>query len=161
MFWQLDADYGLLAGYLSKDPEVRHNVKGERYVVLEVSYNAIRVPQPNGKRHNTVLKMPVCVYGEYTSDARLLQKGDCVLAVGERPLEPPRGYTTNPMMIGKRNFGVLMHSQTTRAFMLEAAAYQHNEAVKQLNETAKRGRRKQQPVEDEDKGFSEIKGDDY
>lgn len=159
MYWQLDADNGMLAGYLAKDPDERRDRNGKRMVVLEISYNAMRVPQANGRRHNTIFKMPVVVYGEYVSDARLLKKGDAILAVGERPLEPPHGYTTNPMQIGKRNFGVLMHSQTTRVFAEEAAMFEKNELTKELNKTTKGKKRKIE--EDDDKGFTEIKGDWY
>ena len=157
MFWQLDADHGILSGYLTAEPSERKDRNGKRMIVLEVAFDSIRKPCADGHRHVTNIKMPVVVFGEYTSKARLMSKGDGVLCVGERPLEPPRGYTTNPMMIDKRRFGVLLGTESTKTWMEEAAAYERNEAVKAINATSKR--RKQQS-EDND-NFSEIDGDLY
>lgn len=159
MFWQLDADHGMLAGYLTAEPNERKDRNGKRMIVLEVAFDCIRKPCADGHRHVTNIKMPVVVFGEYTSKARLMSKGDGVLCVGERPLEPPRGYTTNPMMIDKRRFGVLLGTESTKTWMEELAAYERNEAVKTLNAAAKK-KRKKTPANDND-NFSEIDGDQW
>ena len=160
MFWQLDKDTGMLVGYLGSDPDERKDRNGKRMVVLDVCYNAIRVPCEDGHRHNTVLHMPCVVFGEYTSYARTLSKGDCILAVGERPLEPPRGYTTNPIMVGKRKFGFIGGTGIQRAWTEEQAAYEKNEAVKAVK-SAGRGRKKKQKIDISDDKFSEISGEWY
>jgi hypothetical protein len=157
---QLDADTGALIGYLGDDPIERADKKGRRYIVLDVCYNAIRVPQSDGHRHSTILHMPCCVFAEYSSYARLLKKGDGILAVGERPVEPPRGYVANPICVGKRKFGFIIGSGLMRAFKEEKAIYEKNQATKALNET--KGRRKKKAETDlSDDKFDEINGDLY
>ena len=160
MFWQLDADNGMLVGYLGSDPDERTDKTGKRFIVLDVCYNAMRIPQPDGRRHNTIFHMPVCVFGEYSSYARTLQKGDCVIAIGERPLEPPRGYVANPVCVGKRKFGFIGGTGITRTWMEEKSMYEKNQTTKSLNET--KGRRKKKAETDlSDDKFDEINGDLY
>lgn len=157
MFIQLDKDTGMLIGYLGSDPEERKDRTGKRMVVLDVCYNAMRVPQPDGHRHNTVFHMPCIVFGEYTSYARTLSKGDCVLAIGDRPLEPPRGYVTNPMLVGKRKFGFIGGTGIQRAWTEEKETYEKNETVKKIKKST--GKKRKEVVEDDK--FDEINGDWY
>lgn len=159
MFWQLDSENGMLVGYLGSDPDERTDKTGKRMIVLDVCYNAIRVPCADGHRHNTILHMPCVVFGEYTSYARTLSKGDCILAVGERPLEPPRGYVANPIMVGKRKFGFIGGTGIQRTWTEEKTAYERNESVRAINEIRGKGKRKKQ-VDEVDK-FDEIDGDSY
>ena len=154
MFWQIDEDYGLLSGYLGSEPSERRDKNGKRMIVLDVCYNSARLRQANGSRHNTVFHIPVVVFGEYASYARTLVKGDCILAVGAHPLKPPRGYTTNPLMVGKRNFGFIGGTGITRAWTSELDTYQKNEAFRRA------GKPKMIEENDDDK-FDEINGDEY
>jgi hypothetical protein len=160
MFIQLDKENGFLIGYLGSDPDERTDKGGRRFVVLDVCYAAMRIPQENGRRHNTVFHMPCCVFGEYSSYARTLQKGDCVLAIGERPLEPPHGYVANPICVGKRKFGFIGGTGITRSWKEEKAMFEKNQVTKAINATKGRGKKKQTVDVDDDK-FSEISGDWY
>ena len=158
MFWQLDKDNGLLTGYLAEDPSERRDRTGKRMIVLDVCYDAERIPYADGHRHNTIRRMPVVVFGEYTSYARTLVKGDCVIAIGERPLKPPRGYTTNPMMVGKKSFGFIGGTGITRAWKSELDQYRENEIVQEIK--GKKRNNKKQIKESADK-FDEITGDEW
>ena len=158
MYWQLDKDSGMLVGYLGSDPDERRDKTGKRMIVLDVCYNAIREPCADGHRHNRVLHMPCVVFGEYTSYARTLSKGDCVLAIGDRPLEPPRGYTTNPMMVGKRRFGFIGGTGIQRTWLEEQAAFEKNEIVKKVKATKTKSKA---PLYNEDDKYEEIDGDLY
>ena len=153
MYKQLDRDNGLLVGYLKEFPDERVDNKGDRMVVLDVYYDAARELK-EGHRRNEYFRMPVVVFGDYTSYARTLSKGDCIIAVGRRRVEPPRGFKTNPLMVSKRNFGFIGGTGITRAWKSELDAYQKNLAAEQV-EKPKRGRKKQT---DEDK-FTEIQKD--
>jgi hypothetical protein len=158
MYIQLDRNNGALVGYLKEDPDERFDNKGDRMVVLDVYFDAAREIK-DGHRRNEYYRMPVVVFGEYTSYARTLCKGDCIIAIGRRKLEKPRGFTTNPLMVSKRNFGFIGGTGITRAWLSELDAYQKNEAARRLEQIKpKRGKKKAQ--EDNDK-FTDIKGDWY
>lgn len=153
MYRQIDSENGMLVGYLNEYPDERFDNKGNRMVVLNVCYDASR-EFTDGHRHNEIYRMPVVVFGEYTSYARTLTKGDCIIAFGRRKLEPPRGFKTNPLMVSKRNFGFIGGTGITRAWKSELDAYQKNLAAQQV-EKPRRGKKKQA---DEDK-FTEIQKD--
>lgn len=158
MYIQLDPNNGMLVGYLKEYPSERYDAKGNRMIVLNVYYDAARELK-DGHRKNEYYHMPVVVFGEYASYARTLTIGDCVIAVGRRKVEPPRGFHTNPMMVSKRNFGFIGGTGITRAWRSELEAYKQNEAVKQIEQIKpKRGKKKQDS--DNDK-FTDIKGDWY
>lgn len=158
MYIQLDKTHGVLVGYLNKDPDLRHDKTGKRMVVLDVCYDAFRGRDEDDHRHNTIIRMPCVVYDEYTSYARTLQKGDCIIAVGERRLEPPKGFTTNPITVGKRRFGFIGGTGITRAWTSELEAYQKNQIVKELKKSKRQGKKQ---VNTETDKFSEIKSDWY
>lgn len=155
MYIQLDSNNGALVGYLKEDPDERRDNDGNRMVVLDVYFDAAREIH-DGRRHNEFYRMPVVVFGEYTSYARTLSKGDCIIAVGRRKLEPPKGFRTNPLMVSKRNFGFIGGTGITRAWLSEMDAYKRNEAAKIM----KGAKQKKKNTEDNDK-FTDIKGDWY
>ncbi len=153
MYLQLDQNNGMLVGYLKEYPDERYDSNGNRMVVLDVYYGASR-ELVDGSRRSQYYHMPVVVFGEYVSYARTLTKGDCVIAVGHRKVEPPRGFVTNPLMVSKRNFGFIGGTGITRAWMSELDAFQKNEAAKKIGKpTRKKGK-----AADEDK-FTEIQKD--
>lgn len=158
MYRQIDKDTGMLAGYLSNDPEERRDRNGQRMIVLSVAYDSLRVYESDGHRHNTVFKMPVVVMGDYTSYARLMSKGDCIFAIGQRRVEAPRGHTTNPLIVEKRHFGVLIGTGTSKAFEIEAEAHMNNEVVQRIKGARKQNKKKEDLSDDK---FSEIQGDLY
>lgn len=153
MYIQLDQNNGMLVGYLKEYPSERYDAKGNRMVVLNVCYDAARKLK-DGHRKNEHYHMPVVVFGEYASYARTLTIGDCVIAIGRRKVEPPRGFVTNPIMVSKRNFGFIGGTGITRAWVSELDAFQKNEAVK----NAERPKRRKTKSADEDK-FTEIQKD--
>ena len=155
MYIQLDSNNGALVGYLKEDPDERRDNDGNRMVVLDVYFDAAREIH-DGRRRNEFYRMPVVVFGEYTSYARTLSKGDCIFAVGRRKLEKPRGFATNPLMVSKRNFGFIGGTGITRAWLSEMDAYKRNEAAKIM----KGAKQKKKNTEDNDK-FTDIKGDWY
>ena len=153
MLHQLDAYHALITGYLNADPSERKDKTGKRMVVLDVVYDRMRHRNPSGQR-SRLLRLSVVVFGEYTSYARTLVKGDCVLAVGQRPLEPPKGYEANPMLVGKQSFGFIGGTGITRAWKSEADAYTKNVMSARVKEIQESNRK-------EDDKFDEIQGDWY
>lgn len=157
MLHQLDDKTAFACGYLYSEPLERTDRTGKRMVVLDVAYDKLhhRLPS-NEKRRSKTLRLSVMIFGEYTSYARTLRKGDCVLCIGTRPIEPARGYEANPMLVGKLGFGFIGGTGITRAWTSEAEAYTKNQVAK----AARTAKAKAKEKRDDDK-FSEIRGDWY
>ena len=156
MLYQFDNDNALVVGYLDREPTKTHDKNGERMVVIEVVYDKMHHRNPTGARRSRLLRLPVIIFGEYSSYASTLVKGDCVLCVGHRPLEPPKGYDANPMLVGKYYFGFVGGTGITRAFREEVDTYTKNKVTRAINVA----RENQKKRSDEDK-FGEIRGDWY
>lgn len=155
MFQQFDDYHGFLVGYLYADPKDSKDKTGKRVVVLDVAYGSTR---DEYSKRRTILRMPCVIFDEYTSYARTLKKGDCVIAFGDRRPEPPRGFKMNPMMVGKKHFGFIGGTGITRAWKTEAEAFTKNQIVHELKQ-AKRQTKKQSNTESDK--FTEIKSDLY
>lgn len=154
MLHQITDKIAFVSGYLGTDPLERRDKNGKRIVTLDVVYDRLHKRRPQGEPRSRLLHIPVVVTEEYTSYARTLQKGDCVLAVGYRPLQPPKGYTANPLIVSKYDCGFIGGTGITRAWTSEAEAYTKNQ-VARMNAKIKKSAK-----EDNDK-FGEIRGDWY
>lgn len=158
MYWQLDSKHGAVCGYLIDDPKESVTKDGRRCVTLKVAYENHRAASDDGHRHNKTLHMSVCVFGEYASYARLMSEGDCVLAIGARKLNPPRGMTVNPMSVDKRTFGIILGTGTTNAFEVEVQSYVQDKVGQRIKKS-KRQNKKTEDVSND--VFKEINGDMY
>lgn len=153
---QFDKDNALVSGYLYADPTQTYDKNGERMVVLDVVYDRMHHRNPEGARRSRLLRLPVIVFGEYSSYARTLVKGDCVICIGHRPIEPPKGYDANPMLVGKFWFGFVGGTGITRAWRSEADTSMKNKVARSIKAAKSEQKRKSS-----DDKFSEIRSDWY
>lgn len=154
MLYQLDKDIALVSGYLHTAPRESYDRAGERMICLNVAYDRMNHRRPQGESRSKILRLPIIVLGEYTSYARTLQKGDCVLCIGYRPIEIPKGYTVNSMLVGKNSFGFIGGTGITRAWTSEADAYTKNKVARAAKAAKKTDKQ-------DDDIFGEIRGDWY
>ena len=152
MLHQLTEEMALLTGYLNAEPSERHDKNGKRMVVLDVAYDRLHHRRPEGESRSRTLRLFVVVTDEYTSYARTLQKGDCIICVGLRSVNDDK----TSMIVGKRCHGFIGGTGITRAWTSEAEAYTKNQVAK----AARTAKAKAKEKRDDDK-FSEIRGDWY